>query len=169
MAKIAKVGMKTDIWHTSSKERPRPASQYRAIFDVLNHKLQKIKWKWQHIQSGKTGHRQNYLHISLAFLCVSSIPSHPHPLVGLPSVGGQGLHMARLPLVTKENWADNPIPLSWSRRIWVTATSRHWCDERPWANPFVSPDFSSLSTREDKTIFRISSGSEFCASGMLVT
>lgn len=36
MAKIAKVEMVTEILHTSSKEKPRPASQYRAVFGVLN-------------------------------------------------------------------------------------------------------------------------------------
>lgn len=114
MAKIAKVGMKTDIWHTSSKERPRPASQYRAIFDVLNHKLQKIKWKWQHIQSGKTGHRQNYLHLSLALLCVSSIPSHPipTPLLAFPQLWarayiwpGSLLSPKKTELITLSHWA----------------------------------------------------------------
>lgn len=112
MAKIAKVGMKTEIWHTLSKGRPRPASKYRAIFDVLNHKLQKIKWKWQHIQSGKTGQAKLSSHLScFSMHFLHPIPS-PTPLLAFPQLGprayiwqGSLLLPKKTELITQSHWA----------------------------------------------------------------
>lgn len=75
--------------------------------------MQMIKWHDNTYKQVKQ-HISKIIFTSLLLFYVFS-PSQPllAPLSAFPQFGGQGLHMARLPLVTKENWADNQIPLSW--------------------------------------------------------
>lgn len=166
MAKIAKVGMKAEIWHTSSKEKPRPASQYRAIFDVLNHKMQTVKWNDNAHKQVKQDIGKIIFTSVLLFYPFSPSPSPCRPSLSLGARAyvwpGSLLSPNKTELITRSHWA-------WSRRIWVTATSLSLMWWMTLGKSLLSPDFSSLSTREDKTICRISSSSEFYASGMLVT
>lgn len=143
--------MVIEVWHISSQRKPRPASCYTAIFEVLNHKGKIDKMKMAtHMIRKKYDIGKIVFTSVLVFYTFS--PSHPTPshLVGLPSFGGQGLHMARLPLVLKENWCDKPGPTELGVRAsgWWPHHC-HWHAEWPWANPPVSPQTSASSLWEN--------------------